>query len=265
MRANYAAPQAFQVYWRYCQTGEGAANVPFQPGPDTKLFVRRCYAPLLDKVLGLFHATQMKKRRRRVVVTGTPGIGKTCFLYHVMERFRFDDRLHGKFKCIWFVRLTEGVSEHFLFELDKPVMDITHNKSLRKQLVFERTVLHLVDGDVPAFTKYCAVLVAISPEPNLPKYSLWKKNFGPIAFPYMPLWTDAAELQEFQQLLQRAGVICDISDDVSHPFSMFEKVPLVTLTNLRFLCCSTGIQRFFGNTTSSETRGLVRLHGSLPY
>jgi hypothetical protein len=89
-----AAPQELLDFWTNLRNAEVANSVLtlsegtfFLGDPDKMncLYVRAHYRLLYDEVCTLT-APQARRRKSKVVITGTPGIGKSQFAYYMMWR-----------------------------------------------------------------------------------------------------------------------------------------------------------------------------------
>ena len=54
---------------------------------NPRIFVRECYKEMYDLIMKMNKAEDITKRRRRFLVTGTPGIGKSLFALYFIKRY----------------------------------------------------------------------------------------------------------------------------------------------------------------------------------
>jgi hypothetical protein len=121
-----------------------------------------------------------KTGKRRIAISGNPGIGKTCFLAYVFYQLKkqgnctiiLDIRSTARMFCFTSTSVTEGDKHHF------------------RQLLDDPSTIYIVDGgqpiNRPAFT-----LLASSPRPDNYKEFL---KYGEATQRWMPVWT-LAELE----------------------------------------------------------------------
>ena len=186
-----------------------------------EFYVRPCYAEYYDLIVTLLENTmQWKESKDQIIVTGTPGIGKSIFYIYFFQRWRrenpsstvvvasfYDDRSPPK--CFVFNPTDrKGVKINFSQAEDYP------------------EALHLYDGVPSGHPADFRMVCFTSPNRNW-LYSL-RKNFGHIAL-YMPLWT-LEELQDANAQL-KLGI---------EPETIYERFQFVGGTARYCLCVQGG-------------------------
>ena len=159
---------------------------------DTKLPVWdiECTPTTLSKVKALFIRDSYKKlyslivdsfKDKDVVVTGTPGIGKTLFLVYFLMRYM---RENDDFTVL----LCKHSSETYVYfdnRNDGPV-ELQRLTSDLKRLLVNGDLLLLVDAASVYRTGNCRVIVATSP--NISNYEDILKDCNPVLL-HMPVWS----------------------------------------------------------------------------
>ena len=64
---------------------------------NPRIFVRECYKEMYDIIMRMNKEEDVKKRRRRFLVTGTPGIGKSLFALYFIKRYLDENNCSAPF------------------------------------------------------------------------------------------------------------------------------------------------------------------------
>jgi hypothetical protein len=116
---------------------------------NPRIFVRECYKEMYDLIMKMNKAEDITKRRRRFLVTGTPGIGKSLFALYFIKRYL------DEYNC----------SAPFGFQRDRGVADIiTSNGDLYKNVP---SAIYESENNLPFF---CDGIEKFEPDgPGIPK------------------------------------------------------------------------------------------------
>ena len=143
------------------------------------IIVRDCYPALFSLII-------TRKSPIRVALSGTPGIGKTCFLMYFLWRLlRSELQSSHKFPRILFHN-TRG--NRFVLEVDGSVLPLIDQPGYAEAQSTYPDMWYLVDSAEPELTPYLNILLVTSLNQNLVKHHY--KDAIPFATWYMPLWTD---------------------------------------------------------------------------
>jgi len=161
---------------------------------DSRIFIRECYKEMYDLIMKMNTVEDVKQRRRKFLITGTPGIGKSLFALYFIKRYLDEN----------------NYSAPFGFQREKGIANIiTSNGNLyvdvpNKFYKFEKNLPFFCDGvekfepngpDVPSL-----MIVTSSPDDARFKEYADKKNF--VVKLTMPVWSR----EELDEMYDAFGV-----------------------------------------------------------
>lgn len=148
------------------------ANVYFLGNRElgSKLYLRKCYQELLEDTVGTISSGS------NVVITGTPGIGKSYFLFFFMCHLRTTEPeanviLYRGSEEKWYLFLKEGVFTASKKHFDTKYMD-------------DPNTWYLVDEALPLQVRAKTLLVS---SPYKETYKEFRKTN--VRIKYMPIWS----------------------------------------------------------------------------
>jgi hypothetical protein len=159
---------------------------------NPRIFVRECYKEMYDLIMEMNKAEDIQKRRRRFLVTGTPGIGKSLFALYFIKRYLDEN----------------NYSAPFGFQRDRGVADIiTSNGDLYKNVPSatygnEENLPFFCDGvekfepNGPGFPK----LMIVTSSPDDARFKEFVKDNSVVKLT-MPVWSKD-ELSRMYDLLE---------------------------------------------------------------
>jgi len=215
-------------------------NMPFwKYGLDT-IYVRDCYERLYQTII---EQSQTKNGHYCLEVTGTPGIGKTCFalyfLWMILNREE-NDIIYlqwriNQAKTSPLYRFSSGEWS----ELEKDPI-----------LLPEKNSWFIADSVAPIPT--CGnVLLCASPNEKLTKY--FGKDFGHTARYYMPLWND----EEFAQLQNECFPDFD-NDTMMQRIKKFNYIPRIVFSDIfEYLKHEEGWNRSFAEVDVDKLHSYI--------
>jgi hypothetical protein len=167
--------------------------IPMQyPYEHSEIYIRECFPRYFE----LLWEDLFVKKKRFVLITGTPGIGKSIFYIYVMQRMK--ERLPGDVVLV--LASFSKISELKSCVILKPGKSPVKLKAGKNLPIFEKAV-YLLDG-IPriVFDESIHVKTVIFASPNHQFLKEHSKN-ALMSNLYMPLWTEP-EILEAVELLE---------------------------------------------------------------
>lgn len=174
--------RAFLQELTKCIIKDGSLMLPDEQCPVFKfehesfIVVRECY-PIL------FECIVKRAPKARVALSGTPGIGKTCFLMYFLWRLILQSS--KEYPRILF-HDCEG--DRFVLYEDGSVQPLIDQPAYAKAQKARPNMWYLVDSVVPEATSFINILLVTSPNENLVKTHV--RTASPFATWYMPSWAE---------------------------------------------------------------------------
>ncbi|KAK7440828.1 hypothetical protein VKT23_016906 [Stygiomarasmius scandens] len=163
----------------------------FDLGPTpSQLYIRPCYKDLYNYLLS-------QSDQRGTLVTGSPGIGKSCFLVYALVR----RLMEGKTTILSNSVDTILFDDRGVWKLDRTPLQ--SDLQLEEGDDFVWCLYNGVDLPVPAFFSVHCFLVHVT-SPQLARYKEWTKQVGAKTW-YMDVWMKA----EFHESMRLRGEECD--------------------------------------------------------
>jgi hypothetical protein len=151
----------------------------FKYGQLSFITVRDCYPRLFDRIVN-------RAPLVRVALSGTPGIGKTCFLIYFLWRLVVSElKSSNLFPRILF---HDKKGDRFVLQEDGSVYPLINQPGYAQDQEDHPNMWYLVDSIDPELTPYLNILLVTSPNENLVKHH--NKDAIPFATWYMPLWDE---------------------------------------------------------------------------
>ena len=168
-----------------CDVQDGLLVLPNCKCPMFE-FEQRSFIAVRDCYAVLFNCIFNQKTKVRVALTGTPGIGKTCFLIYFLWRL-IDSGLSSSDKYPQILFHDKG-RDRFVLHDDGSVHPLIDQPGYAQAQRNHPDMWYLVDSVAPELTGYMNILLVASHTRDLIKHHY--KDAIPFGTLYMPSWTD---------------------------------------------------------------------------